>query len=91
MRLIRYWIEFQIDQDDWSELSSSLRAGCGVTGFNQADSLEIIRQRVAKGRSLPQVKRIVEDVDVSTLDPKHVLPNVGNVMKRGIWFPLGYD
>ena len=31
-----------------------------------------------------------EDIDVRALDPNHVLPNIGNVTSRGIWFPLGY-
>ena len=28
-------------------------------------------------------------IDVRTLDPGQVLPNVGVVSNRGIWFPLG--
>jgi hypothetical protein len=28
---------------------------------------------------------------VSILDQKHVLPNVGMVNVRGIWFPQGYE
>jgi hypothetical protein len=39
---------------------------------------------------MPAVVQVVENVDVSTLDQKHVLPNIGDVTVRGVWFPLGY-
>jgi hypothetical protein len=29
----------------------------------------------------------VVDVDVASLDAKHVLPNIGPVVVRGVWFP----
>jgi hypothetical protein len=25
------------------------------------------------------------------LDQKHVVPNMGNIFIRGVWFPLGYE
>jgi hypothetical protein len=28
---------------------------------------------------------------VSTLDPRHVRPNMGNPVTPGIWFPLGHE
>jgi hypothetical protein len=38
------------------------------------------------------VKEIIEGVDVSKLDPKHILPNMrGNPAARGVWFPTGFD
>jgi hypothetical protein len=39
---------------------------------------------------LPQVAVMIQDVDVSRIDEQHVLPNMGNVLERGIWFPLGF-
>ena len=33
------------------------------------------------------IRRFSEDVDLTTLDPNHVLPNIGNVTRRGVWFP----
>jgi hypothetical protein len=29
----------------------------------------------------------VPDVDIRTLDAKHVLPNAGPVVVRGVWYP----
>ena len=28
---------------------------------------------------------------VDELDPNHVVPNMGNILKRGVWFPKGYE
>jgi hypothetical protein len=64
--------------------------GCGVTGFNENDCKVIIKDRVMLGQELPQIIQVVQDVDVSTLDPNHVLPNMGSPSVRGIWFPLGF-
>ena len=37
------------------------------------------------------IREIREVNDVAELDQGHVIPNMGNMLKRGIWFPLGYD
>jgi hypothetical protein len=29
----------------------------------------------------------VADIDLRTLDPEHVLPNIGPVVVRGVWYP----
>jgi len=64
--------------------------GCGVTAFDLDDARRIVRERVFLGNAAAVVK-IVEDVDVSTLDPGHVLPNMMPPNTRGVWFPLGYS
>jgi hypothetical protein len=40
----------------------------------------------ASGAAVPQPARVVEDVDVSTLDAGHVLPNMRAPNERGVWF-----
>ena len=65
--------------------------GCGVTAWNYDDALNLVRERVFEGKVLPPIKTCVEDVDVSTLDEGHVLPNMRPPSVRGIWFPLGYE
>jgi hypothetical protein len=30
---------------------------------------------------------VVPDVDIRTLDQAHVIPNMGPVVFRGVWFP----
>lgn len=84
MRLRRFWFEFA----PGSDVPAGLRLGCGVTAFDLDDARRMIRERVFRGDAPPAVK-IVEDVDVSSLDPGHVLPNMFAPNTRGVWFPLG--
>ena len=87
--LTRYWFEFDITAEDDHPVGVLL--GCGVTARGYDDALSLLRERVWEGRELPPVRNVIEDVDVSSLDPGHVLPNL--VMPptgRGVWFPQGY-
>lgn len=83
----RFWIEFPVD--DSTPLA--LVRGVGVTAENEDEALALVRRDVLRGEPLPLPSRIVPDVDVSTLDEHHVLPNVGVVIWRGIWFPSGFE
>jgi len=89
MKPIRYWFTFDLNMKDPHPYGALL--GCGVTAYSKEDALDLIRSRVFAKHPFPPIRGIREDVDVSTLDPGHVLPNMGNVLRRGIWFPLGYD
>lgn len=83
--LRRFWFTF-VDLPPLAPLN----LGCGVTAFDYADSLEILRLTVFKGLSMPSIWCVIEDIDIQTLDSDHVTPNIGLVTARGIWFPLGY-
>jgi hypothetical protein len=80
----RYWITFP-----HSERPTPLNLGCGVTAESEQTAIEMVRARVFQGQAF-EIERVVEDVSVSDLDQGHVVPNMGNPMLRGIWFPLGY-
>jgi hypothetical protein len=67
-----------------------LGLGCGVTARGYEDALRVMSERIFNG-PIPAIDTCVEDVDISTLDPKHVLPNIGNIFPRGIWWPQGYS
>jgi hypothetical protein len=84
-RVRRFWVEFELRAADDVPFGVSL--GCGVTAFDRDDALQLLHERLFLHRSLPALRRLIEDVDVSTLDP-HVTPNMGNPAERGIWFPL---
>jgi hypothetical protein len=88
MKKTRYWFSFDLKLVD--EPPPGLLIGCGVTAYSYEDALMILRERVFNA-DVPNPKSVIEDIDVSTLDPGHILPNMGSVMKRGIWFPLGYE
>ena len=63
--------------------------GVGVT----ARSLEEARALAEEARrrtwpNAPALGPVVEDIDVSTLDEGHVLPNMRPPVWPGVWFPL---
>lgn len=80
--LKRFWFTFEE-----SPYPSVLNIGCGVTAFNYADAVGLIRKYLSKGEDLPRIVECSENVVVSDLDKKHVLPNIGVASNRGIWFP----
>ena len=85
-----YWIEFVSALPRWSEsdaLSGWLHKVCGVTAFTLDDALFLVSKQVCSGRPLPPVQSVIEDVNLSTLDRGHVLPNIGVPVFRGVWFP----
>lgn len=81
MVLRRYWLEFKA-----SDAPFGLALGCGVTAFDIEDALRLVTR--ATGGDLPPPSRVVEDVDVATLDRGHVLANMYPPSERGIWFPM---
>ena len=82
MHLVRYWLEFEK-----APTFSPLRLGCGITAENLDDMHHILRDVVFKGNAVPGISKCIENVDVSALDANHVLPNIGAVHRRGVWFP----
>ena len=82
--LVRYWITF-----DGLSSANALSLGCGVTARSKEDALEIVRVQVFDNGNF-RVSGIIENVDISTITDLHVRPNMGNVLMRGVWFPLGY-
>jgi hypothetical protein len=81
----RYWITFPR-----SERPTPLNLGCGVTAESEQAAIEMVRARIFQGQTF-EIERVVEDVSVADLDQGHVVPNMGNPVLRGIWFPLGFD
>jgi len=84
----RFWFEFDFEEAEY--IPPGAKLGCGVTAYDQKDALSMLTTQLFRGNVLPRIERIVEDVDVSTLDPNHVRFNMASPATRGIWFPLGY-
>jgi hypothetical protein len=82
--LTRYWFTFER-----LATPTALNLGCGVTAYSLADAQGLLHERVFASTAMPRIVQTVEDVDISTLDQKHVAPNIGLVTVRGIWFPAG--
>jgi len=89
MKLRRFWFTFNLCFGDPHPPGTLI--GCGVTAFDQEDAIEILNQQVFVSSPCPAIKALIADVDVSTLDPGHVTPNMGDPTRRGVWFPLGYS
>lgn len=89
MRLRRYWLQFEGQLDDG--LPPGVLRGCGVTAWSYDDAINLIQERIFLGEAMPPVTSCIEDVDISTLDEGHVLPNMAIPIPRGIWFPRGYE
>lgn len=84
--LTRYWFEFDDDN-----LLPQVKIGCGVTAFTYEDALNLIRKKIFEDAALPEIRIVIENIDVSILDTGHILPNMNPPNFRGIWFPRGYD
>jgi len=88
MILHPYWFKFKLTINDPHPLGILLE--CGVTASTMDEALAIAKERVFRSDALPDLEKCIEDVLLCDLDSKHVLPNCGDLSKRGVWFPLGY-
>ena len=87
--LKRFWFEFEIDNT--LNFPTGVGIGCGVTAFGYDVAMKLINQKVFVGINAPTIKKVIEDVDIRTLDQGHVIPNMNPPIYRGIWFPIGFD
>jgi hypothetical protein len=83
LKLVRYWFEFEVVPPD------RFVTRVGVTAWTLDDARLLVSKEVFGGRDLPPLRLLIEDVDVSTLDAGHVLPNMNPPNERGIWYPKG--
>lgn len=69
----------------WLEAKDGL--GFGVTAFSVGDAKGLLaEENIRAGRDYELV-RILEDVDIRDLDQNHVIPNMGPINFRGVWYP----
>ena len=76
--LRRYWIKFA------TPAPVGFTLGCGVTAFSETGARELAL-KACDGE--PVITSIVADIDISTLDAKHIIPNTGDCTRPGVWFP----
>jgi hypothetical protein len=82
----RFWFTFRN-----TERSAPVGPGCGVSAHDYSDAVGILEETVLRDYPTLIIEGVREDVDVRDLDQGHVVPNIGNVAVRGVWFPKGYD
>jgi hypothetical protein len=85
MKLQRFWITFDSNCNGLQATGTLL--GCGVTAVSIDEAIRFVRERVFEGVEMPGIENIIENVDVSKLDAKHVRPNMGSPAVRGVWYP----
>ena len=90
MNLTRYWFEFEAGLGNY-DLPHGTKVGCGVTAYNYDEALNLLKIQVFKFSTMPVIKAVIENVDVSILDHNHILLNMATPTIRGVWFPLGYQ
>ena len=61
--------------------------GIGVTAFSKDEARSLAEATRARYGYKGVVGPVVVDIDVSTLDANHVLPNIGPPVIRGVWYP----
>lgn len=86
---IRFWFQFDIPGAFGYPLG--IGRGCGVTAASYEDAVSILDEKIFHTIKRPPFKKVVENVDIRTLDQGHVIPNMKLPIYRGVWFPLGYD
>ena len=69
----------------WFSLSRGF--GIGVTAASPAEARELAEDVRLRFHPNARITGEIVDVDVSSLDANHVLPNVGFVVAYGVWYP----
>ena len=81
--LTRYWFVFAR-----GGRPTALSLGCGITAYSLEDARKILRHAVFPLYGERAVARVIEGVDVASLDPERVRPHLGNSAAPGLWFPV---
>ena len=75
--LTAYWIEF----------GPTLSSQFGVTAYSFDDAISILKQKAYSKEAMPPVKTFIENIKFKDLDQNHIVPNMGAISERGIWYP----
>ena len=79
--LTRYWFEFVRGGQ-----ATALSLGCGITAYNLDDARS--REEIFPLYGDRTVARVIEGVEVASLDETGVRRRLGNPAVRGVWFPV---
>lgn len=80
--LRRYWFRLSSNGEP-----SVLNLGCGITAYDMDDARGFLFREVFSVYGARDVLEVITDIDVSTLDQGHVIPNMAAPSNRGVWFP----
>jgi hypothetical protein len=82
----RFWFEFDLASpgSQPEPTFACLSLGVGVTGFDVADCLWMIRDLLPTAR-MPPIRSVTPDVSLAEFAPR--APGLGVPVWRGVWFP----
>lgn len=80
-----YWIEFPDPENSY--LPMGVRLGIGVTAGGEREAKDLVASVFFKDEQMPEPIATRQIRDISELDQNHVIPNMGNHLRRGVWFP----
>ncbi|MER8527532.1 hypothetical protein [Mesorhizobium sp. M0145] len=80
-----FWLDFEAGR------RHGFPMGVGITAEDETDAVDLAKTRLFASGKFPTAYRIEIIPDLDTLDQNHVRPNIGHYLRRGIWFPTGYD
>jgi hypothetical protein len=70
----------------------------GVSAFSSHQARNIVKEELARIKwshisgEVIDNSDIIEDVDIRLLDQNHIIPNIGVVIRLGVWYPnLNYS
>lgn len=63
----------------------------GVTAYSLDDAKRLIKDRVFPKEEIPPIVKITENIQFRDIDQNHVVPNMGPITERGVWYPNLYS
>jgi hypothetical protein len=92
--LIRYWFEFSFEENHNKKkfkITDILKKGAGVTAFDRKDAIRLLEKEFFNAGiiedKLPEVKNVMENFDISTIQDRGIIANMGVCVIRGVWYP----
>jgi hypothetical protein len=86
MILIRYWFIV------YTEAPFGPR-NIGATAYSKEEAVSLINESLKKitppelMTNVTMQTESIENIDIRLLDQNHVIPNMGVVVRKGVWFP----
>ena len=77
--LLTYWIEVDRNNSSFKKI--------GVTAFSLDDAFNILKDQLSVNFDNDLTFEVTEDISFDELDHNHVVPNMGPISERGIWYP----
>lgn len=77
-----YWFTFEAQPHP-----TPLDKGAGVTAHDEDDARRLVQHAFGD----VAISSIAPLDEPDTLDHGHVRANMGDILRHGIWFPLGYE